>query len=292
MIMKPLTNLVLLVFVTFPLNAQTEIDLKEILEGQRVELLIEMPASSEGVDIQADHAQKMDFEDYSRRIKKFGIALYPGEMVMITKIKKKGKHIEFHLAGGGYGTWGDESENVSSIQIPKSSRQTELEEILNDDKNKNIENRRKLERELHDLKQDRRIRQEESNRAAALESEIKKSRIQDQRLQGGSRFNIRYDYKISTEELKLQSIKNALSGFINFDQSSVHVDSNETNNHSLLSKGMAMEKVISIFGMPKNMKTTEECNLEKTVCNFETKNQDIEAIFIENILVKFNTSSN
>ncbi len=276
-------------------ESQSESFLKEKYEGERVEVLIEMPASSEGIDIYADHSRKMDFEDYSSRIKKYGIGLYPGDVIMITKIKKKAKHIEFQLAGGGFGTWGDDGSNVSADYIPKTSRQEELEKILNEDKDKKLTDRKKLEKELKDLERDRSLRQQESKRQAALESEMKKSRIQEQRRQGGSRFNIRYDYKIGNSELTSASIEQALRDYVNFtpgiNSSNVNSASSTDDNNGTMVKGMTMEEVMSIMGIPKSLTTSVSCELEKTVCSFEDKRQKVEAIFVEKILVKYTVSS-
>ena len=289
--MKNLFTLLFLCSITTLLTAQSESDLKYQLEGKRVEVLIEMPASSEGIDIHADRPSKLDFDDYSRRIKKYGIALFPGEVVMITKIKKKGKHIEFQLAGGGYGTFSDESSHVSARQIPKSSRQKEIEQILRDDKDKKLANRKELENELKDLKRELQIAQDESRRQAALESEIKKSRIQEQRLQGGSRFNIRYDYKIGSNELTMESIKNALSQYVNFNPGGSTSELQMTGSGGQLTKGATMQEVMAIYGMPKNLKTDSSCGLEKATCDFESDEQVITTIFVENILVKYTVSS-
>ena len=270
--------------------AQSEELLKRELEGNRVEILIEMPATSEGIDIYPDRPRKMDYDDYSRRIKSAGIALYPGDVVMITKIKKKNKHIEFQLAGGGYGTWGDDSGNVSAQYIPKSSRQEEIEKILQEDKDRKLSNRSALEKELDVLKRERSLAQEDSRRQASLESEVKKSRIQDQRLQAGSRFNIRYDYKVGSEELSVSNVIRALSEFVNFSpgqSSSIRT----SPSNGMLQKGMSMEEAIGIMGIPTSLNTSRECGLEISKCTFDNNDQVVEATFAEKVLVKYTVSS-
>lgn len=292
--MKNLIVFLVLISLSIKGRTQSEAHLEQIFEGQRVEVLIEMPASSEGIDIFADRRQRMDFDDYSQRIKKYGIALFPGDQVLITKIKKKGKHIEFQLAGGGYGTWTDDNETVSATYISKSARQEELEKVLKEDKDKKLANRKKLERELKDLERERSIKQQESERQASLESEMKKARIQDQRLQGGSRFNIRYDYRIGSAELTEANIKEALSDYVNFNPgnpANATTDSNRNNSTGMLAKGMLLEEALKILGIPASLNTSNDCGLEITTCSFQKEQQKIEAIFVEKVLVKYTLTS-
>ena len=94
-------------FVAGPLEAQDERHLKQLFEGRRVTLLIDMPASQEGVDIFPGSSRPLDFQKYSGRLKKHGVAIREGDRDLITKIRVKDDLIEVHLGGGGYGTFGD-----------------------------------------------------------------------------------------------------------------------------------------------------------------------------------------
>jgi len=293
--MKVLVTILISLLLHPLLSAQTEQILKQSLEGKRIEVLIEMPASAEGINIRADRQTRMDFGEYSDRIKKYGIALYPGDVVMITKIKKKSKHIEFQLAGGGYGTFGDDDGTITGSRIPKSSRETELENLLNDD-DKEVDNRSQLKKELNDLRRQREIQQDQADRDAALQNEMKQSRLQEKRKQGGSRFNIRYDYKVSGAELTGESIKEALREYVNFDVGGNTQSGGQSGQMSDLSggqleKGISMQEAMTIFGMPTNLVTDKACDLERTTCTFEKDTQLIEAIFVEKVLVKYTVSS-
>lgn len=134
--------------------SQSEDILSYALEGNRVEVLIEMPATSEGIDLRVFEARPIDMAEYSDRIKNHGIAIYPGDVVMITKVRVKSKHIEFQLAGGGYGTWGDESASVNSSSIPKSAREKELEELIRNNK-KTESSVKESQKELDQLRDQR-----------------------------------------------------------------------------------------------------------------------------------------
>jgi hypothetical protein len=78
------------------------------LEGERVTLQIDMPATSDGVDVFPGTSRPLDFEEYANRLKSTGTAYRQGEKTIITKVKVKGKNIEIHLGGGGFGTFDDE----------------------------------------------------------------------------------------------------------------------------------------------------------------------------------------
>lgn len=195
--------------------AQSEADLKQYFEGRRVEVKLDMPATKDGIDVYPEKFQHMDFGRYSSSIKQNGIGVHEGDRVMITKIKVKDKSIEFQLAGGGYGTAGDETS--SSVYVPtisKSQREKDLEKRIKDEPDD--KRRRRMKNELDDLRRDRE-QQDSQNRAdAAVAEQIAKARIQDKRLQGGSRFNIKYDRKLTAEDITPRAISDALAEYLLF----------------------------------------------------------------------------
>jgi hypothetical protein len=97
----------MLLTATSTAAAQDELHLRRAFEGKRVTVLLDMPATSEGVDLFPGTGRPLDFQKYSARIKKYGTAIKEGEKSIITKIKVKNDLVEVHLGGGGYGTFGD-----------------------------------------------------------------------------------------------------------------------------------------------------------------------------------------
>lgn len=89
------------------LTAQNEAALRRALEGKRATVRMDMPATSEGVDIHPGSGRPIDFPKVANRLKKYGVSIHDGESMMITKVKVKGELVEIHLGGGGYGTFGD-----------------------------------------------------------------------------------------------------------------------------------------------------------------------------------------
>ena len=92
---------------TASVQGQDEGRLRRALEGRRLTVRLDMPASQEGVDVFPGSSRPIDFPKLSGRLKKYGAAIKDGESSMITKVKVKDDLIEIQLGGGGYGTSGD-----------------------------------------------------------------------------------------------------------------------------------------------------------------------------------------
>jgi hypothetical protein len=102
-----LTGAIVLATTALPLHAQDEARLRKALEGKRITLKMDMPATSEGVDVFPGSSHAVDYDKVGKRMKKAGVALKDGDAARITKVKVKDDLIEIQLNGGGYGTFGD-----------------------------------------------------------------------------------------------------------------------------------------------------------------------------------------
>jgi hypothetical protein len=196
-------------------SAQTEFDLKRYFEGRRVEVKIDMPATKDGIDVYPERNQPIDYGRYGRLLKDNGTSVREGERIMITKIKVKDKHIEFQLGGGGYGTLGDETD--SNVYVPsasKTQREKYLEKQLKDETDER--RRRRMREELDYLRRERERENSRNQAEVAAAEELAKQRIQEKRLQAGSRFNIRFGRNVSSEDLTPESIIEALSKYVYF----------------------------------------------------------------------------
>ena len=197
-----------------PAFAQNEAALREDLEGRRVRLKIDMPGSQEGVDLQVDARRPMNYPEYGDRLKRFGVALRKGDTATITLAKVKKDMIEFQLDGGGFGTLGDNTDTSANLPfVQKSNREKDLEKLVKDENDR--ARRRKLQEELDDL----RDRRERENRRITAErariEERKRERVMEQRLNGGSRFNLRWDRSVP-RNITAEDIMDALSEYLTF----------------------------------------------------------------------------
>src|ERR1700730_7828538 len=174
-----------------PAAAQNEDALRSFFEGKHVTVKIDMPGTSDGIDVRLDADRSVDYKRYGERLKDYGTAIRAGDSAIVTLVKVKKDLIEFQLSGGGFGTFGDDTSTSVNIKpIEKSNREKDLEKQV---KSETDSHRR---RELQDELDERRDRRERENRRIdeerARAEERKKERIATERLSGGSRFNLRF----------------------------------------------------------------------------------------------------
>jgi hypothetical protein len=275
--------------VGLPAAAQTEDALRTAFEGKRVTMRIDMPGTSDGVDVHGDARQALDYKEYGDRLKRYGVAIRAGDSVTVTLIKMKKDLIEVQLAGGGFGTFGDDTS--TSVSIPdarKSERERDLEHRIDDEHDR--DRRRAMERELDDLR-DRRDR--ENRRLAAereRQSEAKRVRIAEQRLRSGSRFNLRYDDRVP-EGIRPQDVVAALGEFVDFGGGVSTEPTAPTGDITALRKGMTRAEAERAFGRPTETSKKTEGTLVLTTLTFNIDDQRIVADFIEDVLVRYTISS-
>jgi hypothetical protein len=174
-----------------PAFAQSEAALKQAFEGRTFVVNLDMPATQMGVDVYPERSQPVEFNKVAGRLKEYGTSIHRGESQTITQIKLKRDHIEVHLGGGGYGTFADNLSAPQRVSAPspysKTSRERDLEDRIKHANNS--AERRRLQRELDDLRSDK--RQGAAN--AAVANRLADQEVRDRRLQSGSRFNVRFD---------------------------------------------------------------------------------------------------
>jgi hypothetical protein len=299
-------TLVLLALLISPLvaHAQSEAALKEYFEGRTVKLKLAMPGTEDGVDVYPGTSKPLDFPRHADRIKDYGTALRAGDQALVTKLKVKAKLIEFQLDGGGYGTSGDEtSSSVSVASAPRTKREQNLEAELK----REIDpvRRRAIKEELDDLKA-RRAREDARNRASVAEAEeSKKANIRQRRLEGGSRFNIRYKDGVPATAITPEAIKEALATYVDFDEPvpppteiasalpvAGSVPTGKPAPGGLPAKGMLQADVDELLGMPKKTSDRMEGRLKVTTRVYSTPAGQVTAEFVEGVLIRFSMTSN
>jgi hypothetical protein len=279
-----------LLAVASPAASQSEDALKTALEGKRVTVRIDMPGTSDGVDIHGDARQALDYKEYGDRLKRYGVAIRAGESVTVTLVKMKKDLIEVQLAGGGFGTFGDDTS--TSVSIPdarKTEREKNVENRIDDEHDR--DRRRALQRELDDL----RDRRERENRRIATErerqSEAKRVRIAEQRLRGGSRFDLRYDDRVP-EGIRPQDVTAALGEFVDFGGGAGAEQAlPPTGDITTLRKGLTRGEAERAFGRPSGTSKRIEGTLVLITVSFDVDDQRITADFVEDILVRYTVSS-
>jgi len=283
--------------LALPAHAQSEAALKDYFEGKTVVVKMDMPATQEGVDVYADARRPIDFGAYSARLKSTGIALKSGESVMITRIRVKDKLIEFQLGGGGYGTFSDDTS--TSVYVPSATKSTREKNLERDIKNETDSARkRRMQSDLDNLRRDRENEDRRNRAVAETASEQKKQRIAEQRLHGGSRFNIRYQNGVPAG-VTPGGIMAALVEYVEFPFADKVVRPGKETAPAAVArgpasgprKGMTWQDALDAFGQPEKTADRMEGKLKVTTATFSKDDQRIEAEFVEGVLIRYSISS-
>ena len=278
------------------LAAQSEPELKQYFEGRTVTTRLAMPGTENGVDIYPGSDRPIDYPKYADRLKDYGTAIKVGEPVTITKIRVKDKLIEFQLGGGGYGTFGDEtSSNVSTGQAPVTKREKNLEATIK--RESDPVKKRAMKEELDELRAARE-RENARNRSVVAEAEEhRKQNIRQRRIEGGSRFNIRYRDRVPASALSPEAVMAALAEYVDFGR----MRSTSVGNHGaqpessrrdgLPRKGMLAQEVEAQLGPPTASKERREGTLKVQTREYSTREGRITGEFVEGVLIRYTVTS-
>jgi hypothetical protein len=283
-----------LLLVATPLAAQSEAALKEYFEGRTVSPKLAMPGTENGVDIYPGSPRPLDYSRYANRLKEYGTAIRAGEMVTVTKIRLKSKHLEFQLGGGGYGTFGDEtSSNVATPAAPKTTREKNLEAELK--RETDPARKRAIKEELDELEASRE-RENARNRSAVAEAEEhRKQNIRQRRLEGGSRFNLRYADRVPAGALQPDAIMAALAQYVDFGQLRAGNEPPTSDATSprggVLRKGMLLQEVDASLGAPLASSERKEGSLRVVQRKYSASMGQVSAEFVEGVLIRYTVSS-
>ena len=179
--------------------AQTEADLRTAFEGKDVLVKRDMPGSSSGVDVYPQRKPMIKADEWARDLRRYGVSIKRDSTIMITKVRVRDEHIEFHLGGGGANT--GFATGISMIRPQMSAREYQLQTKPD-----------RTEAENQELEALRRRREEADRRAKEEADKAEAAR----RASEGSRFNIRYDTKITAAQMTPDSVRAALQEYVQF----------------------------------------------------------------------------
>jgi hypothetical protein len=291
-----------------PLRAQSAADVQNYFQGKQVQLKIDMPGTQQGVDLRFDRGTPMDWKQYSSRLKKFGVAIPKDGRSTITTISVKKDMIEFQLDGGGFGTFGDDTNTtVTAKPVEKSNYEKQLEQdIANTD---DPDRKRDLQRDL-DRERDRRQRQDNANqRDAQVASQIKGQQVAQNRMQGGSRFNLRWTGSIPAEDLTPGAVMKLLAPYVDFSEApqagpggpppSDQPPANSGNSNAdagsptgQLKRGMQMTDVTNLLGQGRQLsESVSPEGLKTQIFEYLPGDRRVEVTYVDALVVRFSISS-
>jgi hypothetical protein len=302
---KPLF-LAILVLVC-PLWAQDNAVLSQFFEGKQVVVKMDMPGSQQGIDIYPQRPNSFDAKAYGKRLKGFPVALHSGDAVMITLVKVKDKLIEFQLGGGGFGTFGDDTDtSVHFTPESKSDREKDLENQLNNTDDQDKKNQ--IQRELDYLRRQRERDDQRNKAIATAQAQDKQQQVDYNRSKGGSRFNLRYDGKVPAN-ITPQDIMTALAQYVNFPPQMTGAPEGAappTQGAAValqpagalgagaspaplagLQKGMHQDQVRTLLGNPTSVADTDHDGIQVHSETFVQGSSYIHAEFVNGVLVRY-----
>lgn len=283
-----------------PLSAQSPDPLQSLV-GKEVLVKLDMPGTQQGVDLRFNQDNPMNWKEYSNRLKSNGVSIHKGDTARVTGVVVKTDRIEFQLNGGGFGTFLDDSSStVNPKTVDKSDYEKQLERDLSN--TTDPDRRRQLQRDL-DRERSRRERQEDDNRAAAqIASQIKAQKVSDQRLQGGSRFNLRWSGAIPADEKNPDAVMKLLSEYVSFAGPQQAGPGPPVENPgpgasvpatAHLKRGMKMDEVSSLFGPGKQIsESVSGDGLKTQIYQYLSGDRSVQVTYVEGLVVRYSISSN
>ena len=271
-------------------SGQSEGALRQFFEGKTVVTRIDMPASKAGVDIRPGSAQPLDYAELAKRLKTHGTALRAGQSILVTQVKVKERNIEFHLGGGGYGTFGDDtSTNISVPSTEKTRREKNLERDLRTVTDRN--DKRRMQEELDALRREREREDARQQAIVSIAEEQKRATLHQRALDAGSRLNLWYPQGVSSENLEPDTIMTALAEYVDFFPSSASEPSSQAERPATLRKGLLLKEVEFLLGKPLARTEQARGDLRLLLCVYDSAQGHVEATFVEDVLVRYTISS-
>ncbi len=279
-----------LLVLAIPLSqarAQDEAALRRAFEGQSVVVRIDMPGTASGVNIYPGRDMPIDFPDVATKLKKYGTSIRAGDAVMITKIKVKEDLIEFQLGGGGYGTFFDDMGNsANATEVGQTPAEKALQDSIRHSTNSG--EKRRMQRTLDELRSTRERENARARADAAQAEELRQANLRGRRVEGGSRFNIRYQGGVPADALTPEGLRQALSRYVDFSGAATPVSGAvAAAGTGTLRKGLLLDDVERLLGPAVTAAESTECALALMTRTYRKDGQRTLAKFVSGVLVEY-----
>jgi hypothetical protein len=280
---------------------------------------IDLPGTEKGVDLSFNKPAPMDWNEYSSRLKDFGTAIHKGDVVRVTKIGLKSDHIEFQLGGGGFGVAGDDTNSVvAPVVTPISDREKDL--VKQVAAAKDLKQKKDLQDDLDRVRAQRAKQDAANQNAAMIASQMKAQQVAQKRLQGGSRFNLRWQKSIPSDEENPDAVMKLLADYVDFDAShaggsaapppavrmapappdtarpaytgSSSAAPSGTGGVAQLARGMKADAVAGLLGQGKvTSQSVSPDGLTTQVIEYRTTDNVVDVTFVEGVVVRYAINS-
>ena len=278
--------------------------LQNYFVGKQITLKVDMPGTAKGVDLRMDRDDPMDWKQYSNRLKEFGPAIRSGARSTVTTVVVKKNLIEFQLDGGGFGTfWDDDTTTVTPYHVDKSNYEKQLERDIRD--TTDPQRKRDLQRQLDYVRRQREREQRADDRAAQISSQLKTQQVADKRLQGGSRFNLRWNSAIPQDQLTPDAVMKILSAYIDFGDlqgekpilqatatnppaPTAPATGGSSGPITQLKRGMQIGEVSQLMGLGRQLsQSTSEEGLKTQIFEYLPSDYRVQVTYVDGVVVRY-----
>jgi len=272
----------------------SEGDLVRAFVGRPVLVLMDLPATTSGLDFYPRRGETFDATELQQRLIRSGVGIRRHDVMVVTKIKVKKKHIEFQLGAGG----ASQLPSRPSSYVPESKLEKELEDQLKEARSESEEKR--LKTRLAEVR-DRRER-EQRRREARAEEEYQRALSErspeEWALLAGSRINVRFDDRVPQAVLSPEGFTRALNGVVDFNPPPEAVAARGEDEAPLESsalpvhKGQSRDDVDDRLGPPDDCARGVQGGLKIDKCTYDLDEATLEASFAGGVLVHYVITSN
>jgi hypothetical protein len=274
------------ILVPAGLAGADEADLERQLVGRTVMARLDLPATRKGLDYYPQRSTPIDDKEHQKRLSQAGVGVRQGDVVTVTKINVKGKHIEFHLGEGG----DSQMPTRASTYVPRSDYEKDLEEELKN--TQDATQKKKLEKQLS-AERDRRLREERLLKAVAeqeYQAALSQRTPEEWALLAGSRVNVRFDGNVPNQALSPEGLRSLLSEVFDFDPKQAPAPAEASDVP--VTKGQSRTEVDAALGQPRRCTEEEQGMLMVEVCTYPLGEATLEARFVDGVLVRYVLTSN
>jgi hypothetical protein len=304
--MRSLSFLLPLLAGATALFGQSDMQLRRYFEGMSVVVKIDMPGSSQGVEVRPNDELPLDFRKLAEETKRYGVGIHQGDRIMVTKVLIKGDHIEFQLGGGGFGTFADRARTMQApagTYESKSRYEKDLEDRV---KWAHGWERTRLQNQLNQARRDRLRNNLDTASANAQLRQQQQANIREERKGAGSRFNILYKNGFSADSTTPEGIMSALANYLEFQDgpggggsgsgqsagagwdSGQGQDAGSSGPPLALRKGMTVSQVEQMLGPAESVNRDSQAAVEIVARKYTTaEGQRVTAKFAGGVLVDF-----
>jgi len=269
-----------------PALADEDDAIRAAFEGRVVAPRIALPATKDGVNVYPQRVPPLNLGEVEQDTLRHGVGVEPGQPVVVTRVKAKGKHIEFQLGRGG----DSQIPTFQTPYVPQSRAEKRLRDELKDTDDREVKKRLKERIKDHEDRRRREQRQLESLARIEYEAELSRYTPEEWALMAGARFNVRFDRDVPAEALTPEGLMAALEEWVDFAPPP-DADPGAPVEDAGLRKGMTADELAAAYGLPDRCDDSEAAGLSVRTCVFELDDGYLEAQLVDDVLVKFTLSS-